>query len=212
MKICEYSENAVRFVVVELVLLLSERSISVSQECHEFASSERLSVTPTTRPNLELRILMVLPPLLHVWMSCTWPEVLLCSNASLSGRAAPYTDLVNWHPSQNDLLNNFHEQLLKTKVILKCQWKTILRLTWVYKKHINVLEGNGFLKRMLWMAQQTGKFSSHMKTIIDSQVLYYLIEKGKSGALRLWQLSQKNWRGMFGVPVTNCAHLGAIKG
>lgn len=68
----------------------------------------------------------------------------------------------------------------------KANGRLIIQHKWNYIKHINILEGNSFLTGILWLARQKQAFSAHVLMLIDSQVLYYLRMKGRSGVSRLW--------------------------
>lgn len=71
----------------------------------------QLAVLATERVKRELQLLMILAPRLNASNSSASSGIMLRSEASVSGGEALYGNFFDCHPSQNDVVNNFYEQL-----------------------------------------------------------------------------------------------------
>ena len=64
-------------------------------------------------------------------------------------------------------------------------WRDVLSFRWQQEGHINVLEAQSLFAHMRRMAREPDFQHCRVLTVVDSQVLYYAIGKGRSPATRL---------------------------
>ncbi|MEM7281757.1 MAG: hypothetical protein AAF438_09040 [Pseudomonadota bacterium] len=172
-------------------MLLARPAMAVLRVCYELAASTRLGVFATRQAKHELRMLIALSPLFHATMKRPNSDVMLCSDASMDGGASLYAPFSLWHVNQDSLLHHVDRTVSSDDRPPDAKWKLIHKQRWKFKKHINVLEGRAILTGVRWLARQQQKLGVFVSTITDSQVLYYLMAKGRSNAPRLWRFGQK---------------------
>ena len=136
-------------------------------------------------------MVLALAPLLHADLSRGQSPYMLCSDASMLGGAALYTDHVDWHRTQTCIYTNKQEAVEYTNPLPSLTWKQITQVRWAYKKHINVLEGVAVLLGLRWMGRNSHLRGCQVTVIIDSQVIFYMLKKGRTGSERLYRTSRR---------------------
>lgn len=172
-------------------LLLNRPIMSVIQKCYDLSCSKKRAIVAHNHAKNELRSLLSLVPLLHANLAGNQTPYMLCSDASLSGGAALYSEHIDWHRTQTHIYTNKADAVSYTSSIPNVKWKRIAQVHWKYKKHINVLEGLALLIGIRWLGRQKCMRGGQVSVLTDSQVLFYMIKKGRSGASRLVRISQR---------------------
>ena len=141
----------------------------------------------------ELHALISVSPLLFTDLTKRWGKYMIASDASEFGAGAVYTDFNAWHSSLNSLYHNFHSTIQpdNTHSLPDRTWKIAIRNNWNFPNHINILEGEALFLALRWLARQKHFQNKKIATHLDSQVIAYLIAKGRSSKPSLLSLARR---------------------
>jgi len=172
-------------------LLLNRPGMGVLRRCYDLSTSKKPTVKACKEAKHELYLLMCLAPLIFSCFNRSESPVMLCSDASMDGGASLYSESELVHPIQSTLVSKARDALDTPIDLQEKKWKTIWKGKWKYRKHINVLEGRALLTGVRWMTRQRPKLETVVPVLTDSQVWFYILAKGRSGAERLYRLARR---------------------
>ena len=161
--------------------------------CLETAKKRnKTHITMTKSLRSELEALISVSPLLYADLTTPWGKYMVASDASEYGAGGVYTEFSSWHPNLQSLYHNFHSTIQSQyTAIPKYNWKIAIRNRWSFENHINILEGEALFLLLRWLARQTHFQNKKIAVHLDSQVIAYLVSKGRSSKRTLLSLARK---------------------
>lgn len=174
-------------------LLLECCVMSVLQKCYELAGSEKEHVSATSEAKLKFRLQMTLRALIDGNVNKTSINVILCSDAMLTGEATLDYPFERFHGSQRSLVSNSYNVLENKSNVFHNAWMVNSKWKSIYEKQINVLEDKAALPGLLWVLRQRVQAGCRITVQTDSLVFYYMLLTGRSGASRLCRLDRFIW-------------------
>lgn len=109
---------------------------------------------------------------------CKWYSM---QDASLIGGATLDTDFLEWHLSQSEAVERFHNKLCRKPDLRSCWQKTASQHGWNSLKHFNVLKSDSSLIGFWFVASQRKIFSTGVTAVVESKYLFYSIAKALLG-------------------------------
>lgn len=140
-----------------------------------------------------MKLLHNLAALLHAnWAALDGP-IMLCTDASLEYGTPLYALATRCHKAQQQLVVKHSESLDPDIRLLMVDWKFIVQHRWKQKSHINTLEAEAVLFGLMWLRRQDMTREERALVLVDSQVLYCLVGKGRTSALSPVRASQRTY-------------------
>lgn len=178
-------------------ILLRRPVFAVISELYKWIHSSAISSNQTTRPpspgaRMELSILCDIAPLLHAHLRRPWAVQMNCTDSSQVGAGGVYAPFLPWHPTFSTIQSNAFTSLRQglELTLPELSWKTAIRHKWTTPGHINVLETEDFLLMARWYLRHRQYHGTRVACHVDSQVLYYLLRRGRSSAYGLGRVAR----------------------
>ena len=161
----------------------------------EAKEKQRTLIRITERLRSEFLGLVSISPLLYSDCKKPWGKFMLATDASELGAGGVYTRFSAWHPNLHSLYRNFFCTLTNPNGEPYCppsaDWKIAIRNPWKFQGHINLLEGEALFLGLRWLARQSHSQGKRVAVHLDSQVIAFLLAKGRSSRRSLLSLARR---------------------
>ena len=147
-------------------------------------------ITPSFKARAELAKLCVLAPLIAFEIRKRPVSATIATDASLRGGGAVYTTPQECTVEEVKLFNKPIPSGYQVNTATTT-WKTAIKHKWENQEHINILEGRAVLLMLRWISRTQKHWAKSLHWLIDSQVWFYILKKGRTSAWKLRAIARR---------------------